>query len=146
MIRNQMAGLGHAKSLEQGIIPAEFIDMKAAESKYTDALKYERGLVRAVIARKGFQAGITLTKAECTVIQAPTLMIYGNDDPTGSKQMFENFMASLANGRIAFTPDSDICPGTTAPTTSAASQSHTSKQQRRGAHNDAQHVRSVSPG
>lgn len=110
MIRNQLSGLGHAKSLEQGIIPAEFIDMKAAESRYTDALKNERDLVRAVIARKGFQAGITLTKAECAAIQAPTLMVYGEDDPTGSKQVFEDFMASLSNGLIAITPDSGHLP------------------------------------
>lgn len=110
MIRNQMAGLGHAKSLDRGIVPAEYIDMKAAESKYTDALRNERGLVRAVVAGKGFQPGITLNKREIAAIRAPTLMIYGADDPLGSKKVWSDFMASFPNGRIAFSPDSGHVP------------------------------------
>jgi pimeloyl-ACP methyl ester carboxylesterase len=110
MIRKQLAGLGHAKSLDRGIIPTQYIDMKAAESKYTDALKNERGLVRSVIAGKGFQPGITLNKNELAGIQAPTLMIYGRDDPLGSEKLWSDFMSSLPNGGITITPDSGHLP------------------------------------
>lgn len=110
MIRNQLAGLGHAKSLERGIIPDEYIDMKAAESRYTDAFKNERDLVRAVIAGKGFQPGITLSKNEMAAINAPTLMIYGNDDPLGSEKVWSDFMAGLPNGSLHVAPDSGHLP------------------------------------
>lgn len=110
MIRKQMAGLGHANSLDQGIFPNEYIEMKAAESKYTDALRNERGLVRAVFAGKGFQPGIPLSESEIAAIHAPTLMIYGEDDPVGSATLFGDFMETLPNGRIAFMPDSGHVP------------------------------------
>jgi 2-hydroxy-6-oxonona-2,4-dienedioate hydrolase len=110
MIRNQLAGLGHARSLERGVIPDEYIDMKAAESKYTDALMNERDLVRAVIAGKGFQPGITLSENELAAISAPTLMIYGIDDPIGSEKLWGDFMASLPKGSLHATPDSGHLP------------------------------------
>lgn len=110
MIRKQLAGLGHAKSLEQGIIPDEFINMKVAESRYTRAPRYERDLVRSVIARKGFQPGIALSRTERDAIQASTLMIYGDDDPGGSEKLWSDFITSLPNGSITFTPNSEHLP------------------------------------
>lgn len=110
MLRKQLAGLGHAKSLDRGIIPAEYINMKAAESRYTDALKNERDLVRAVIAGKGFQPGITLKKNEAAALRAPTLMIYGNDDPIGSQKLWIDFMESMPNGSFRVISDSGHVP------------------------------------
>jgi 2-hydroxy-6-oxonona-2,4-dienedioate hydrolase len=110
MIRRQVAGLGHAKSLERGIIPAEYIDMKAAESRNTDALKNERGLVRSVVAGRGFQPGITLSENELDAIQAPALMVYGSDDPLGSEKLWSDFTASLPNGSLRLIADSGHLP------------------------------------
>lgn len=110
MIRKQLAGLGHGKSLEEGIIPAEYINVKAAESRYTSALRHERHLVRNAITGKGFQPGITLSDNELAAIQAPTLMIYGNDDPLGSQELWRDFMARLPNGSLTITPDSGHLP------------------------------------
>lgn len=110
MIRKQLAGLGHAKSLDLGIIPTKYIDMKAAESRHTGAMRHERHLVRAVIAGKGFRPGITLRRAELEAIQAPTLMVYGKDDPLGSEGVWSAFVASLPNGSLAIVPDSGHLP------------------------------------
>lgn len=110
MLRKQLAGLGHAKSLERGIIPDEYIIMKAAESRHTSAPRYERELVRSVIAEKGFRPGITLSRTELDAIEAPTLMICGDDDPIGSEKLWVDFMASFPNGSITFTPDSGHLP------------------------------------
>lgn len=110
MIRKQLAGLGHAKSLDRELVPAEYIDMKAAESRHTRALRNERSLVRSVIAGKGFQPGITLTQDEMAAIEAPTLMVYGNEDPLGSEKVWSDFMARLPNGSLAVIPDSGHLP------------------------------------
>jgi len=110
MICRQVAGLGHAKSLERGIIPAEYIDMKAAESRNTDALKNECGLVRSVVAGRGFQPGITLSENELAAIQAPALMVYGSDDPLGSEKLWSDFTASLPNGSLRLIADSGHLP------------------------------------
>jgi pimeloyl-ACP methyl ester carboxylesterase len=110
MIRKQLEGLGHKKSLDRGVIPDQYINAKAAESRYTSAFRYERELVRSVIAGKGFQPGITLSKTELDAIQAPTLMVYGSDDPLGSKELWSDFMASLPNGSLHVAPDSGHLP------------------------------------
>ena len=110
MIRTQLAGLGHAKSLDLGIIPTEYIDMKVAESRHTNAMRHERRLVRAVIAGKGFHPGITLSRTDLEAIHAPTLMVYGNDDPLGSEKVWSTFMAGLPNGPHATVPDSGHLP------------------------------------
>ena len=109
MIRKQLEGLGHKKSLDRGVIPDQYINMKAAESRYTSASRYERELVRSVVARKGFQPGITLSKPELDAIQAPALMVYGNDDPF-PKERYSEFMTSLPNGSITFIHDSGHLP------------------------------------
>jgi pimeloyl-ACP methyl ester carboxylesterase len=110
MIRKQLAGLGHAKSLAQDRIPHEYIEMKAAESKYTDALKNERELVRSVLARQGFKPGVLLTRQESAAISAPTLMIYGSDDPVGSEDLWSEFTASMPNATLLVVPDSGHLP------------------------------------
>lgn len=110
MIYKQLAGLGHKKSLDRGMIPDEYINMKAAESRYTSALKYERQLVRSVIASRGFQPGVTLSKHDLAAIEAPTLMIYGADEPYGSEKFWNEFTASMPNATLTIAPDSGHLP------------------------------------
>ena len=74
------------------------------------ALKSERGLVRSVVAGKGFQPGITLSEHELAAIQAPALMVYGSDDPLGSEKLWRDFMASLPNGSLRLIADSGHLP------------------------------------
>jgi len=110
MIRKQLEGLGHKKSLEQGIIPDAYINMKAAESRYTNALRNERDLVRSTLAGKEFKPGVVLSEQDRVAIDAPTLMIYGSDDPVGSEKLWTDFTGSLPNGSLTVTPDSGHLP------------------------------------
>jgi pimeloyl-ACP methyl ester carboxylesterase len=110
MIRKQLERLGHKKSLDRGVIPDGYIDMKVAESRHTRALKYERELVRSIIARKGFQPGITLSDEDLAAIDAPTQMVYGADDPVGSVALWSEFTAAMPHGTLHVAPDSGHVP------------------------------------
>lgn len=110
IIRKRLTALGHGRSLSRGMIPDEYINMKAAESRYTDAPKNERQLVRSVLARQGFQPGITLSESELASIDSNTLMIYGLDDPLGSEGMWSDLTAGMPSATLDTCPDSGHLP------------------------------------
>lgn len=110
MIRKQLAGLGHEQSLESDKIPDELIDMKVAEGRHTKALRHERQLVRNVVAGRRFKPGVVLSRQDLAAIEAPTLMVYGSDDPTGSKDIWEQFTNSMPNATLYVAPHSGHMP------------------------------------
>lgn len=105
MVRKQMEGLGHKASLDQGQIPNELIDLYSATSRHTDALRNERDLVRSVLDRRGWVPGFTFSRAELQDISAPTLMVYGSDDPVGSVEMWTQFVRAMPSGAIHVVSD-----------------------------------------
>ncbi len=100
MVRKQMEGLGHKSSLDQGLIPNELIDLYSAASRHTDAMRHERDLVKSILDRKGFVPGFTFSRADLRDISAPTLMVYGSNDPAGSIEMWTQFVQTMPNGTI----------------------------------------------
>lgn len=110
MIRKQLAGLGHEKSLDRDEIPGQYITVKTAESRFTDALRNERDLVRCVLAGRGFKPGIVLSTEDLAAIKHRTLMVYGGDDPVGSKDLWEQFTSGMPNAALHVAPDSGHLP------------------------------------
>ncbi|HKY49009.1 MAG TPA: alpha/beta hydrolase [Acidimicrobiia bacterium] len=104
MIRKQMEGLGHKRSLASGEIPAELINLYSATSRHTEAMRYERDLVRSVLTKRGWVPGFALSDSELPSVAAPTLMIYGSDDPVGSLPLWDKFAGSLPNGTLWTAP------------------------------------------
>jgi len=105
MVRNQMEGLGHKSSLDQGLIPNELIDLYSATSRHTDAMRHERDLVKSTLDRKGFVPGFTFSRAELRDISAPTLMIYGSDDPVGTVEIWTQFVRAMPSETIHVVSD-----------------------------------------
>jgi hypothetical protein len=58
LLGRQLAGLGHASSVDAGRIPPAFIDWYLALSRETDWARHERSMVRAVVARGGYAPGV----------------------------------------------------------------------------------------
>lgn len=104
MIRKQMEGLGHQRSLDSGAIPAELINLYSATSRHTAALRHERDLVRSVLTKRGWVPGFALSASELPSVAAPTLMIYGSDDPVGSPTLWDRFAGSLSHGTLWTAP------------------------------------------
>jgi pimeloyl-ACP methyl ester carboxylesterase len=100
MLGKQLAGLGHADSLQAGRIPDAFIDWRMAMSRLTDSTRHERDMVRSIVGRRGFVAGLVLEDAELARIEQPTLMVYGTADPIGSVELWRRFVGLLPQGEL----------------------------------------------
>ena len=89
--------LGHAGSLDAGRIPDAVIDWRVGFDRYTDTLRNERAMVRAVTdwRRGSLRPGVTLTGAELRGIVQPTLLVYGACDGTGSLESLRPVVDAL---------------------------------------------------
>lgn len=129
MIRRQLAGLGHGASLESGSMPTEFIQYYVAMSRHTKSLSSERDMVRAILRSDGWITDLTLNEKEREKLALPTLMILGDQDPTGSTEAWQRFTDSLANARLEIIPNGGHLPWYDNPTRVAQLvQNHFSEQ------------------
>jgi pimeloyl-ACP methyl ester carboxylesterase len=71
-----------------------------ALTKYTDSMRHERDMVRAVVGREGWKPGITFDEAERAEIEQPVLMVYGTADPLGSVDIWRGFVDQMPHGEF----------------------------------------------
>lgn len=57
-------------------------------------------MVRSVVDRHGYMAGLVLEDAEIRGIEQPTLMVYGTADPGGSVEIWRRFVGLLPRGEL----------------------------------------------
>ena len=100
LLGRQLAGLGHAASIDAGRIPPAFIDWHLAMSRETDWARHERSMVRTVVARGGYAPGFVLAATETAGIGQPTLMVYGTADPVGSVESWRRFVGGMPGGEL----------------------------------------------
>lgn len=55
-------------------------------------------------AKRGWVPGFALSASELPSVAAPTLMIYGTDDPVGSSTLWDKFAGSLSHGTLWTAP------------------------------------------
>ncbi len=110
MIRKQLEGLGHGASLDEGARLDDLVGMYGATSRSTDAMRHERGLVRAVLTADGWEQGFPLEEDELAKITAPTLMVLGSEDPIGSIELWQRFVDALPDARLEIVPDGGHLP------------------------------------
>lgn len=113
-------GSGHAASLEDGRIPARFIEWRTAVSRYTDWMRNERAMLRAIIGRDGWRQGLTFTDGELAEIAQSTLMLFGTADATGSPAVWKRVMDLIPRGRLRLIDGAGHVPWLDEPATVAA--------------------------
>ncbi len=116
MIRTQLGRLGHRKGLEAGLVPDALVQAYASCANHTDALGHERSLIRSVLTRSGFVDGFLLNETDLVRISAPTLSIYGGDDPVGSEALWEEYVRLSPNAALHIVPDTGHLPWFDHPT------------------------------
>lgn len=103
--RAMLRGNGHEPSLHDGRIPAEWIGWRTSVSRDTDSMLHERTMVRAIVSRRGYRAGLTMTERELGALTHPTLMLCGTRDPVGNARIWERAMGAIPDGRLTFIQD-----------------------------------------
>jgi pimeloyl-ACP methyl ester carboxylesterase len=94
MLRQQLAALGHGAAIERGAMD-DFIEWRLAFQSGTPSMRHEREMVRAMVGRDGFRAGVTLTSDELAGIDQPTLMVFGANDPTGTIEIWRRLIDTM---------------------------------------------------
>ena len=99
-LRSILRQNGHGQSLDDGRIPAQFIDWRRSIANDTRSIRHERDMVRAILDRDGWKPGFAFDDAELQRIEHPTLLVHGTADPTGSAELWRRVTRSLGNGRL----------------------------------------------
>jgi pimeloyl-ACP methyl ester carboxylesterase len=99
-VRSIMRSNGHGASLDAGRIPDEYIDWRVSLSRATPSMRFEREMVRSLLAGKRWRPGLTFTDGELGELQVPVSMIYGTEDPVGSVDVWKRFVELLPRGEL----------------------------------------------
>jgi 2-hydroxy-6-oxonona-2,4-dienedioate hydrolase len=102
-VRSILRRSGHAASLANGRIPAEFIAWRLAGLRDTDEMRGERDMSRGSIiswTRPGWRRGVVLADAELGAITEPTLYVYGTADGIAPVDFARHVVDLLLHGEL----------------------------------------------
>jgi 2-hydroxy-6-oxonona-2,4-dienedioate hydrolase len=92
---------GHRASLRAGRIPNELLDWRVGLERHTGSMRSERAMIRAVVSwRTGLRTGIPFAEEQLRAVAAPTLLVYGRDDPVGTVELWRRVVGLLPNGTL----------------------------------------------
>ena len=100
VMRQIIAGSGHAASLEDGRISDAFVGWRLSLQRETDSMHYERAGLRAIIGREGWRTEVAMDDGQLARIDHPTLLLQGADDPTAPIELWRRVMATLPHGEL----------------------------------------------
>lgn len=110
VMRQIIAGGGHAASLADGRISPAFIDWRMALQRDTTSMRNERAGLRAIIGRDRWQPAIAMSERDLAGIEHETLLLQGTNDPTAPIALWTRVMRTLPRGRLKLLPDAGHQP------------------------------------
>jgi 2-hydroxy-6-oxonona-2,4-dienedioate hydrolase len=99
-VKSILRSNGHGVGLDAGRIPEEYVEWRVSLGRETPSMRFERDMVRSLLAGKQWKPGLTFTDEEVGRLQHPTLMIYGSADPVGSVDVWRRFVDLLPKGAL----------------------------------------------
>jgi pimeloyl-ACP methyl ester carboxylesterase len=97
-VRSILSGLGHGPSLDGGRIPDAFVDWRVAFENETNAMRHERGMVRALVKGRDFRPGVRFDDTELGSITQHVLMVWGGADGSADPEIFRRAISTLPGG------------------------------------------------
>lgn len=98
--RSILAASGHASSLADGRIPAEFVAYRVSLSNDTPAMRHERAMVGHLVRGSGWRPGLPFDDTALAGIGAPTLFVYGTNDDVGDVVTWRRFVAAMPDAEL----------------------------------------------
>jgi pimeloyl-ACP methyl ester carboxylesterase len=118
--RSILRDSGHGLSLDAGRIPDEFITWRVVMSNDSIAMRQERAMIKTVVAGSGWSPRLVFAPVELRSIVAPTLLVYGRDDPVGPVELWQRFVSDLPNATLEVVDGAGHMPWFDAPDRVAA--------------------------
>lgn len=100
VMRQIIAGSGHAASLADGRISSAFVDWRLVLQRDTPSMSNERAGLHAIIGPDGWRSKIAMDDVELARIDHPTLLLQGSDDPTAPIELWRRVMGILPHGSL----------------------------------------------
>jgi 2-hydroxy-6-oxonona-2,4-dienedioate hydrolase len=108
--RSILRQIGHGASLDAGRIPQIFFDWYLALQRYTNTMHNEGEMIGRAATLRGFPPEHTLTEAELAAVSAPTLFLWGRDDPFGGEAVARRVVESMPTASLTMLDDSGHLP------------------------------------
>jgi len=100
-----MKQLGLGRALENGRVSDELINWFLALLRYTDTMANElRASPKIITPIGGINTGMVLSAQLLAQIAAPTLLIWGGEDPMGGEEVARRFAAMIDNATVEMLP------------------------------------------
>lgn len=99
-VRAMLRRSGHGASLDAGLIPDAVLEWRAAAARDTNAMQYERAMVRQIVKGGTYTSDLTFDDGELAAIQAPTLIVYGSEDGVGSVDVWRRVAGVIAHANL----------------------------------------------
>ena len=99
-VRSILRQSGHGASLDDGRIPAAFVNSRVALGRETASMRNERDMVRTLVRGAAFRPGLTFEDPELAAIHTPALYVYGTADPVGTVDIWQRVVGVLPRGEL----------------------------------------------
>jgi pimeloyl-ACP methyl ester carboxylesterase len=102
--------IGHGDSLKAGRVSDAFLAWTFALQRDTDTMRNDGDMIGLAGSWRGFDPALTLSDDVMNAVSAPTLLLWGDNDPFGSVEVAGRVAASLANATLEILPRSGHLP------------------------------------
>ena len=103
-VRMMLRNIGLRAALESGRFTQEGVDWFLSLLRDTDTMRNELDAGPRLITLRGMNDSILLPEALLSRIEAPTLFVWGEDDPLGGAEIARQFVAHLPNAELTLLP------------------------------------------
>ncbi|MCA1843925.1 MAG: hypothetical protein LC792_12230, partial [Actinobacteria bacterium] len=92
--------MGHRASLDQGLIPDEYLDWRIALSNQTGDMRSERSMIRAIVNRHGFDPTLTFERTAWPPSRIRRLWSSPAATRTAPVELWRTFIGLLPAGEL----------------------------------------------
>ncbi len=114
--RRMWRSIGHGASLDEGRLDQEYLEWWGALLEHTNSLRNDMALMGSLRGRPGgYAREFLITWSHRARITAPTLLVWGEHEPTGDLDVARAIVDSIPNARLEVIDGSGHLPWIDAP-------------------------------
>ena len=108
--RSIMRQIGHGASLDANRIPDIFFEWYLALQRHTRTMRNDGEMIGRAASLSGFPPALAIPVSTLRAVTAPTLFLWGADDPFGDESVAQRTVAQMPDARLRMLPASGHLP------------------------------------
>ncbi len=111
LVKSLLSQVGLKRAIDSGAFTDEMLEWTVSLLRETDTLRNElRASPRVVTPIRGLNPEILLTDDTLACVTAPTLFLWGGEDPNGGRTIAERFVQRLPDAELDLIPQAGHAP------------------------------------